>query len=67
MQPVTYNGSFPAPTLWVRPGDLVNLRFTNRIVFGQAESKPGYGRLPRHANIAESALPRHAHVADRDR
>src|SRR5215211_9195349 len=50
-QPVTYNGSFPGPTLWVRPGDLIDLRFSNRIVFDQAETRPGYGRPPRHANM----------------
>jgi suppressor of ftsI len=49
-QPVTYNGSFPAPTLWVRAGDTIDLRFTNRIVFDQADTKPGYGRPPRMAN-----------------
>jgi suppressor of ftsI len=53
LQPVTYNGSFPGPTLWVRPEDLVNLRFTNRIVFDQAGEKPGYGRPPRDANAAD--------------
>lgn len=50
LQAVTYNGSFPAPTLWVRPGDTIDLRFTNRIVFDQADTKPGYGRPPRREN-----------------
>jgi FtsP/CotA-like multicopper oxidase with cupredoxin domain len=53
LQPVTYNGSFPGPTLWVRPGDLVNIRFTNRIVFDQADEKPGYGRPPRDTHAAD--------------
>jgi FtsP/CotA-like multicopper oxidase with cupredoxin domain len=47
LQPVTYDGTFPGPTLWARPGDTVDLTFTNRIVFAQADSKPGYGRPPR--------------------
>jgi FtsP/CotA-like multicopper oxidase with cupredoxin domain len=46
-EPVTYNGSFPAPTLWVRPGDTIDISFTNRIVFDQAEEHEGYGRKPR--------------------
>ena len=50
LQPVTYDGSFPGPTLWVRPGDVVDLTLVNRIVFDQAETKPGYGRPPHHAN-----------------
>lgn len=49
-QAVTYNGSFPGPTLSVRPGDMIDISFTNRIVFDQAETKPGYGRPPREAN-----------------
>jgi FtsP/CotA-like multicopper oxidase with cupredoxin domain len=52
LQPVTYNGSFPGPTLRVRPGDYLDLSFTNRIVFDQAETKPGYGRPPRPANLS---------------
>ena len=51
LQPVTYNGTFPGPTLRVRPGDWVDLAFTNRIVFDQAGTKPGYGRPPRDANM----------------
>src|SRR5678816_1465214 len=47
---VTYNGSFPGPTLWARQGDTIDLGFTNRIVFDQANDKPGYGRPPRDAN-----------------
>ena len=50
LQPVTYNGTFPGPTLWVRPGDMVDIRFTNKIVFDQAGTKPGYGRPPRPTN-----------------
>ncbi|HEY6223914.1 MAG TPA: multicopper oxidase family protein [Gemmatimonadales bacterium] len=50
LRPVTYNGTFPGPTLWVRPGDLVDLTFTNRIVFDEADTKPGYGRPPRESN-----------------
>ena len=46
-EPVTYNGIFPAPTLSVRPGDTIDLTFSNKIVFDQAETKPGYGRPPR--------------------
>lgn len=49
-QPVTYGDAFPGPTLVVRPGDVVSLAFSNRIVFDQAETKPGYGRPPRHPN-----------------
>ena len=51
LQPVTYNGTFPGPTLWVRPGDMVDIRFTNKIVFDQADTKPGYGRPPRPSNM----------------
>ena len=47
---VTYNGTFPGPTLLVRPGDMIDLTFTNRIVFDQADTKPGYGKPPREAN-----------------
>jgi suppressor of ftsI len=50
LQPVTYNGSFPGPTLVVRPGDMIDLTFTNKIVFDQAGTKPGYGRPPRESN-----------------
>lgn len=50
-EPVTYNGTFPGPTLWARPGDTIDLGFTNRIVFDQADEKPGYGRPPRSGNI----------------
>ena len=50
-QPVTYDGTFPGPTLLARPGDTIDLTFTNRIVFDQAGTKPGYGRPPRHANV----------------
>jgi suppressor of ftsI len=53
VQPVTYNGSFPGPTLWVRPGDLINIHFTNRIIFDQADEKPGYGRPPRDTHAAD--------------
>jgi FtsP/CotA-like multicopper oxidase with cupredoxin domain len=49
-QPVTYNGTFPGPTLVVRPGDTLEIRFTNKIVFDQAGTKPGYGRPPRDSN-----------------
>jgi len=49
-EPVTYNATLPAPTLRVRPGDWVDLTFTNRIVFDQADTKPGYGRPPRETN-----------------
>ena len=38
-QPVTYDGTFPGPTLWARPGDTIDLTFTNRIVFDQAENR----------------------------
>jgi suppressor of ftsI len=51
-QPVTYDGTFPGPTLWVHPGDTIDLTFVNKIVFGQADAKPGYGRPPRVANMA---------------
>lgn len=51
-EPVTYDGTFPGPTLQVRPGDTVDLTFTNHIVFDQADTKPGYGRPPRVANRA---------------
>ncbi len=51
LQPVTYNGTFPGPTLLVRPGDMIDLTFTNRIVFDQADTKPGYGRPPRVTNM----------------
>lgn len=51
-QPVTYDGTFPGPTLWVRPGDTIDLTFVNKIVFDQAGTKPGYGRPPRTANMA---------------
>jgi FtsP/CotA-like multicopper oxidase with cupredoxin domain len=51
LQPVTYNGTFPGPTLWVRPGDMVDLTFANRIVFDQVDTKPGYGRPPRPNNM----------------
>ena len=51
-QPVTYDGTFPGPTLWVRPGDTIDLTFVNKIVFDQAGTKPGYGRPPRVANMA---------------
>jgi FtsP/CotA-like multicopper oxidase with cupredoxin domain len=50
LQPVTYNGVYPAPTLLVRPGDFVDLTFINKIVADQAGSKPGYGRPPRATN-----------------
>ena len=50
LQPVTYNGTFPGPTLWVHAGDYLDLTFTNRIVFDQAGTRPGYGRPPRQAN-----------------
>jgi suppressor of ftsI len=46
-QPVTYNDAFPGPTLWVHPGDIVDISFSNRIIFDQAEKEPGYGRPPR--------------------
>lgn len=49
-QPVTYGGTFPGPTLWVRPGQIIDLTFTNRIVFDQAGTRPGHGRRPRAAN-----------------
>jgi suppressor of ftsI len=51
-QPVTYDGAFPGPTIWVRPGDTIDLTFVNKIVFDQAGTKPGYGRPPRAANMA---------------
>jgi FtsP/CotA-like multicopper oxidase with cupredoxin domain len=51
-EPVTYDGTFPGPTLWVRPGDTIDLTFVNKIVFDQAGTKPGYGRPPRAANMA---------------
>ena len=40
---VTYDGTFPGPTLRVRPGDLVDLTFTNRIVFDQEDEHTGPG------------------------
>ena len=49
-EPVTYNATLPAPTLRVRPGDWVDLTFMNRLVFDQADTKPGYGRPPRETN-----------------
>jgi FtsP/CotA-like multicopper oxidase with cupredoxin domain len=49
-EPVTYGSTLPAPTLRVRPGDWVDLTFTNKIVFDQADTKPGYGRPPRETN-----------------
>ena len=51
-QPVTYDGTFPGPTLWVHPGDTIDLTFVNKIVFGQGDAKPGYGRPPRLTNMA---------------
>ncbi|HEX6575960.1 MAG TPA: multicopper oxidase family protein [Gemmatimonadaceae bacterium] len=51
-EPVTYNGTFPGPTLWVRPGDIVDITFTNRIVHDQAETHPGYGRPPRDTHMS---------------
>ena len=51
LQPVTYNGTFPGPTLFVHPGDYIDITFTNKIVFDQAGTKPGYGRPPRTANL----------------
>jgi len=50
LEAVTYDGTFPGPTLWVRPGDTIDLTFTNRIVFDQADTKSGYGRPPRPTN-----------------
>lgn len=50
-QPVTYNGAFPGPTLWVRPGDIMDISFVNRIVFDQAEEHPGFGRPPRASHM----------------
>jgi len=50
LQPCTYGASFPAPTLRVRPGDLMDFTFSNKIVFDQADTKPGYGRPPRATN-----------------
>jgi FtsP/CotA-like multicopper oxidase with cupredoxin domain len=41
---VTYENSFPAPTLWVNAGDQVAINFTNKIVASQSGMKPGYGR-----------------------
>jgi FtsP/CotA-like multicopper oxidase with cupredoxin domain len=32
-QPVTYDGTFPGPTLWAHPGDTIDLTFVNKIVF----------------------------------
>jgi FtsP/CotA-like multicopper oxidase with cupredoxin domain len=49
-QPVTYNGTFPGPTLWVRPGDVLDITFKNKIVFDQADEKPGLGRPPRETH-----------------
>lgn len=49
-QPVTYNGTFPGPTLFVRPGDIVDITFTNRIVFDQADTHRGYGKPPRETH-----------------
>jgi FtsP/CotA-like multicopper oxidase with cupredoxin domain len=51
-EPVTYDGTFPGPTLWVHPGDTIDLTFVNRIVFDQADTKPGYGRPPRETNAS---------------
>jgi FtsP/CotA-like multicopper oxidase with cupredoxin domain len=51
-QPVTYDGTLPGPTLWAHPGDMIDLTFVNKIVFDQAGTKPGYGRPPRVANMA---------------
>ena len=49
-EPVTYNGTFPGPTLWVRPGDMLDITFKNKIVFDQADEKPGLGRPPRETH-----------------
>jgi FtsP/CotA-like multicopper oxidase with cupredoxin domain len=46
-QPYVYNGTFPGPTLLVRPGDVIDLTYHNRAVFDQADSTTGYGRPPR--------------------
>jgi FtsP/CotA-like multicopper oxidase with cupredoxin domain len=58
LQPVTYNGTFPGPTLWVHPGDYLDLTFANKIVFDQASATPGYGRPPRVAKPQQPSLPR---------
>ena len=50
LEPVTYDGTFPGPTLWVRPGDTVDLSFTNRIIFDQTDTKSGYARPSRQNN-----------------
>lgn len=49
---VTYNGTFPGPTLVVRPGDMIDIRFTNKIVFAEADHEDNYGRPPRKTNEA---------------
>jgi len=47
-EPVTIGGSFPAPTLEVRPGDWLDLLFVNRINFDQAsDGRRGRYRPPR--------------------
>jgi suppressor of ftsI len=51
LQAVTYNDSYPGPTLWVRPGDFVTIRFTNRIVHDEDEMHAGYGRPPRASRM----------------
>lgn len=51
LEPVTYNATFPGPTLRVRPGDWVDLTFMNRLVFDQADTHSGYGRPPRETNV----------------
>ena len=50
-EPVTYNDAFPGPTLWVSPGDVMDITFSNRIIFDQADTKPGYGRPPRETHM----------------
>jgi FtsP/CotA-like multicopper oxidase with cupredoxin domain len=47
LAPVTYDNTYPGPTLAVRAGDMVDLTFRNRIMLGESSAKPGYGRPPR--------------------
>lgn len=49
---VTYDGTFPGPTLWVRPGDTIDLTLTNKIVFDQDDTIRGRGRPARPASVS---------------
>ena len=51
LEPVTYNGTFPGPTLWVRPGDIIDLMFVNHIRSDE-DDEDGYGRPPRPSRMS---------------